>query len=458
MSEGHVLSVNPATGLRIASHPLLTDGEIDAALTTARSGARAWAAETVDARAAAFTRLSVALRLRAEPLARGITQEMGKPIVQARAEVEKCAGLCDWYADNGPAYLADRAIDVGGDGAARIVWQPLGSVLAVMPWNFPLWQVLRAAVPVMLAGNGFVLKHADNVQGSAAALTALFAEAGVPNGAFTNLNVDRKATMHLIGDPRIAAVTVTAGVAAGSAIAAEAGRHLKKSLLELGGIDPFVVLADADLDAAAEAAVRSRFLNTGQVCIAAKRWIVEQGIVAPFTERVLARVAALPVGDPMDDGTFIGPLARASARDGLDGQVRDACAAGATLLLGGEALPGDGWFYAPTVVANVSSANPVAQGEVFGPVGCILTAEDLDDAVRIANDTAFGLSAAVWSDDQGRGNAVARRMEAGAVFVNGISASDPRVPIGGVKQSGYGRELSWPGLYEFANAKTIWTR
>jgi acyl-CoA reductase-like NAD-dependent aldehyde dehydrogenase len=451
-------SINPATGLLIERYALLNDAEIDAAMTTAEAGARAWAAMPVDGRAGQLSRLAIMLRERAEDLACLITAEMGKPIAQARGEVEKCAGLCDWYAANGPTHLADQRLPVDDDGEAILCWQPVGIVLAVMPWNFPLWQAMRAAVPIMLAGNGFVLKHADNVQGCAHALASAFVEAGFPAGAFTNLPIGRDASMRLIGDRRVAAVTVTAGVGAGAAIAAEAGRHIKKSLLELGGIDPFIVLADADLDAAADAAVRSRFLNSGQVCIAAKRWIVEEAIAAAFTDKVVERTAALKVGDPMDEANFIGPLSRERGRQEVDRQIRDTIDAGGRLLLGGEALPGEGYYYAPTILAGVSPTMAASCQELFGPAAAILTVPDADAAVTMANDSAFGLSAALWTNDAAKGQALARRIETGAVFVNGISASDPRVPIGGVKQSGYGRELSWLGLHEFANAKTIWAR
>ena len=313
-------------------------------------------------------------------------------------------------------------------------------------------------MPILLAGNGFVLKHADNVLGCAALLTEAIAEAGVADGAFVHCPVAQDAIPRIIADRRIAAVTVTAGVAAGAAVAAEAGRHIKKSVLELGGVDPFVVLADADVDAAADAAVRSRFLNSGQVCIAAKRWIVEAPVIARFTERVVALTAALPVGDPADAATFIGPLARARGRDELHRGAEASVAAGARRLLGGEARPGAGNFYAPTILADVTPDMAAGCDELFGPVAAIMAADDADHAIALANTTDLGLSAALWSGDPARADRLARRIEAGAVFVNGISASDPRVPIGGVRKSGYGRELSWFGLREFCNAKLIWAR
>lgn len=453
-----VSSRNPATGRVIAEHDLLSGAAIDAALERAWRGWNAWRDRPVEHRAGRLHALAAILRERSDTLAGLIVAEMGKPIVQARAEVEKCAGLCDWYAQNGPAMLSDERLPVEDDGTATLVWQPISPILAVMPWNFPLWQALRAAVPILLAGNGFVLKHADNVLGCAAALEQAVAAAGVDDGAFLHLPIAQDDLADVIADRRIAAVTVTAGIAAGSAIAAEAGRHLKKSVLELGGIDPFVVLADADLEAAAQAAVKSRFLNTGQVCIAAKRLIVEAGVHDAFVARVVELTAALVVGDPTDAATFIGPLARARGRDDLDRQVRASIAAGAQLLLGGEALPGPGSYYAPTVLSGVTPGMSAACEEVFGPVAAILRADDADHAVELANGTDYGLSAALWSSDRERGQSLARRIRAGAVFVNGISASDPRVPIGGVGKSGYGRELSFFGPREFANAKLVWAR
>lgn len=453
-----VPSRNPATGAVIAEHELLAGAGIEAALERAWIGWTAWRERPIAHRAARLRALATVLRDRSDVLARTITAEMGKPIVQARAEVEKCAGLCDWYATNGPAMLADERLPVNDDGTATLVWQSIGPILAVMPWNFPLWQALRAAVPILLAGNGFVLKHADNVLGCAAALTEAIAAAGIDDGAFVHLPIAQDDLSSVIADRRIAAVTVTAGIAAGAAIAAEAGRHLKKSVLELGGIDAFVVLADADVEAAAKAAVTSRFLNTGQVCIAAKRLIVAAPIHDAFVARVVELTAALVIGDPTDDATFIGPLARARGRDDLDRQVRASIAAGAHLLLGGEPLPGAGSYYAPTVLSGVTPDMTAACEELFGPVAAILRADDADHAIALANATDYGLSAALWTGDAERGDALARRIRAGAIFVNGISASDPRVPIGGIGKSGYGRELSFFGPREFANAKLVWAR
>lgn len=451
-------SINPATGETIAEHALLEGVAIDAALEHAWQGWLVWREIPLGIRAERLRTLGDVLRARETVLADAIVREMGKPITQARAEVAKCAALCDWYAEHGPAYLADERLPVTDDGAALVAWQPIGPVLAVMPWNFPLWQVLRAAVPILLAGNGFVLKHADNVLGCADLLAEAITDAGVADGAFVHCPVAQDAIAAIIADRRIAAVTVTAGVAAGAAVAAAAGQHIKKSVLELGGVDPFVVLADADIDAAAEAAVRSRFLNSGQVCIAAKRWIVEAPVVTRFTDRAVELTAALRVGDPADAATFIGPLARARGRDDLHRGVERSVADGARLLLGGSALAGPGNFYAPTILADVTPDMAAGCDELFGPVAAIMTATDAEQAITLANATDYGLSAALWTGDAARADRLARRIEAGAVFVNGISASDPRVPIGGIRKSGYGRELSWFGVREFCNAKLIWAR
>ncbi|MBJ6123739.1 aldehyde dehydrogenase family protein [Sphingomonas mollis] len=453
-----ITSINPATGEPIGDHALLDAAGIDIALDRAWAGWHAWRPVPVAMRGERMQRLGAILRRDAEAFARTIVGEMGKPISQARGEVEKCAGLCDWYAANGAAMLADEPLPVHDDGAATLVWQPIGLVFAVMPWNFPIWQVLRAAVPILLSGNGFVLKHADNVLDCAGLLADAVIEAGFPEGVFTNLPIAQDDIPRVIADQRIAAVTVTAGVAAGAAIAAEAGRHIKKSVLELGGIDPFIVLADADIDAAAKAAVRSRFLNTGQVCIAAKRLIVEASVVEVFTEKVVALTKALTIGDPMNADTFIGPMARARGRDELHRQVCASVAQGARLRIGGQAMDRPGNYYLPTVLTGVEPGMTAAREELFGPVAVIMTASDAEHAVAIANGTEFGLSAALWTSDAERGQRLARDIEAGAVFVNGISASDPRVPIGGIGKSGYGRELSWFGLREFANAKLVWTR
>ena len=451
-------SVNPATGEEIARYPHDDTHAQDTAVAAAATAQKMWAALPVTERQRHLAQLGAILRAEIDTLAGSITAEMGKTITAARAEVNKCAVLCDWYAANSAVLLADETPDIGADGTACISYLPLGLIFAVMPWNFPLWQVLRAAVPIMAAGNGFILKHADNVQGSARLLAAAIAKTGMPEGLFGVLNIRRDDVPRLIADPRIAGVTVTSGVAAGAAVASEAGRHLKKSLLELGGSDPFIVLADADLDRAVPAAIEARFQNCGQVCIAAKRIIVEEPVFEEFTRRFVAAARALPQGDPASDGTRIGPMARTRLRTELHNQVTRSLEMGAQLLLGGEIPDGPGSYYPATVLIDVTPDMPVAREETFGPVAPLIKARTADEAVRIANDSDFGLSSAVWGGDESQATRVAEMLETGGVFINGISASDPRVPIGGIKQSGYGRELSHFGLHEFCNAKLIWKR
>lgn len=452
------VSVNPATGEEIARYPHDDAEAQDAVVAAAVKAQKTWAGWSAIERQQHFAELAAILRQEIDLFAASITAEMGKTITAARAEVSKCAILCDWYASHSAALLADEKPNVGSDGDARISYLPLGLIFAVMPWNFPLWQVLRAAVPIMAAGNGFVLKHADNVQGCARLLAGAIAKTGMPEGLFSVLNIRRDAVSRLIADPRIAGVTVTSGVAAGAAVASEAGRHLKKSLLELGGSDPFIVLADSDLDRAVPAAIEARFQNCGQVCIAAKRIIVEEPIFEEFTRRFIAAAKALPQGDPAQAGTRIGPMARTRLRNELHEQVTRSLEMGAELLLGGEIPNGPGSFYPATVLIGVTPDMPVAREETFGPVAPIIKAKNAEDAIRIANDSDFGLSGAVWGSDVSKVTEVAEMLETGGVFINGISASDPRVPIGGIKQSGYGRELSHFGLREFCNAKLIWRR
>lgn len=452
------ISINPATGEEIARYPHHDAAEQERIVAAAWAGFAIWRSTDVSIRASTLARLGDILRERSDELANLITAEMGKPVVGARGEVVKCANLCDWYAANAVDLLKDERPDVAGDGTAVISYLPLGPVLAVMPWNFPLWQVLRAAIPIIVAGNAFVLKHADNVQGCAFALADAFAAAGLPDGVFGVLNIDREALPDLIADRRIAAVTVTAGVAAGSAIAAEAGRNLKKSVLELGGSDPFIILADADLDRAVAAAVEARFQNSGQVCIAAKRLIVERSIAEEFTDRFVKAVRALRHGDPRDPDTKLGPLARHRQRAELHQQVTHSLELGAKLLLGGSVPDGSGAYYPATVLSHVTPDMPVFREETFGPVAALIIADDANHAVRLANDSEYGLSGALWSADENRAAELALQIETGAIFVNGIAASDPRVPIGGIKHSGYGRELSYFGVREFCNVQLRWIR
>lgn len=449
------LSVNPASGRTIEHFPYLSGPAVEQALNQAWQCFQDWRWTPVAERAAGLESLARGLEAHITPLAETITAEMGKPIAQAKAEVKKCAALCFWYAEHGPAMLADEETSVA-NGKAKIAWSPLGPILAVMPWNLPLWQVLRASVPILMAGNVVVLKPARNVTRCALNLQQLCAEVGLPVSLLSVLNISQTQVAEVIADRRIAAVTVTGSVAAGAAVAAQAGRALKKSVLELGGSDPFIVLADADLDAAVDAALLSRFLNTGQVCIAAKRLLVERSIVAAFTEKLVSRVKALKLGDPRDPDSFLGPLARSDLRSALHQQVHSSLEQGARLLCGGRAMAGEGFFYAATVLADVVPGMAVFDEETFGPVAAITQVSDAEEAIGLANHSDYGLSAALWTRDLDRAQTLARRLETGAVFINGYSASDPKVPIGGVKNSGYGRELSYFGLREFCNPKTIW--
>ena len=451
----HAISVNPATGETLSTLPWATESDVNAAIALADSGYRRWKTLTVSQRADALRQVGRTLRHRAEEMALTITREMGKPIAQARGEVAKSAGLCDWYAEHGPAMLASEPTMVE-DGKATIEYRPLGPIAAVMPWNFPLWQVMRGAVPILLAGNSYLLKHAPNVTGCAALIGEIFREAGIPQGVFGWVNASNDGVSQMINDPRIAAITLTGSMRAGRAIGAQAGAALKKCVLELGGSDPFIVLNDADLDEAVKAAAIGRYQNTGQVCAAAKRFIVEAGIAEAFTAKFVAAAAALKMGNPEDEQNYLGPMARADLRDELHDQVTATLREGATLLLGGEKIAGAGNYYAPTVLGNVTPEMTAFRQEMFGPVAAITVARDADHALMLANDSDFGLSATVYTGDAAVAERFSRELECGGVFINGYSASDARVAFGGVKKSGFGRELSHFGLHEFCNAQTVW--
>ncbi|MDR6614655.1 succinate-semialdehyde dehydrogenase [Klebsiella sp. 1400] len=447
--------MNPTTGETLSSLPWASEQQVDSAIALAERGYRQWRNVSVAARAAALRKVGSVMRDRGEALAQMISLEMGKPIAQARGEVAKSANLCDWYAEHGPAMLNTEATLVE-DNKAVIEYRPMGAILAIMPWNFPVWQVLRGAVPILLAGNSYLLKHAPNVLGSAAMIGEIFAAAGVPEGVFGWVNATNDGVSQMINDPRIAAVTVTGSVRAGKAIGAQAGAALKKCVLELGGSDPFIVLNDADLDEAVKAAVIGRYQNTGQVCAAAKRFIVEAGIAAAFTQKFVAAVAALKMGDPRDEQNYIGPMARFDLRDELHEQVRATLKEGAILLLGAEKIEGAGNYYAPTVLGNVTAEMTGFREELFGPVATITEARDADHALALANDSEFGLSATVYTASETQARRFADELECGGVFINGYCASDARVAFGGVKKSGFGRELSHFGLHEFCNVQTVW--
>ncbi|MBS0892865.1 aldehyde dehydrogenase family protein [Tatumella sp. JGM130] len=451
----YAISVNPATGEELARYPFQGSADIESSLQRSADALKVWRVTPMETRVTVLRTLATRLRERCEALAQMMTLEMGKPVVQARAEVNKCAQVCEWYADNGPAVLAAQPTQVENQQA----WQefrPLGTILAVMPWNFPYWQVLRGAAGMLLAGNTYVLKHAPNVMGCATLLQEVMNSVGFPQGTFELLNVDNDGVSQLIKDPRVAAVAVTGSVRAGAAIATQAGAALKKSVLELGGSDPFIVLADADLDEAVKAAVAGRYQNTGQVCMAAKRFIIEAPVAEEFETRFTAAVQALKIGDPLDETTYLGPMARFDLRDELHQQVQDTLKQGARLVCGGEKIAGTGNYYAPTILADVSEQMTAFREEIFGPVAALTVARDAEHALALANNSEFGLSATVWTADEALADHFADSLETGAVFINGYGASDPRVTIGGVKKSGYGRELNHFGLHEFCNIQTVW--
>ena len=450
-----ITSVNPATEEVLARFDAFTPDDVDRALDEAQDAFMAWRDRTIADRAVPVRRLATLLRERADKYGRLITIEMGKPIAEATAELEKCAWGAEHYAEHAARYLADEVIESSAQRSI-VAFEPLGIVLAVMPWNFPFWQVIRFAAPALMAGNAAVLKHASNVPQCALAIEEVIRDAGFPEGLLRTVLVAGSAVEPVIADPRIRAVTLTGSSDTGSRIAELAGRALKKSVLELGGSDPYIVLADADLDAAAKVGARARNQNAGQSCIAAKRFIAVESIAPDFERRFAAEVEALRVGDPLDPKTQIGPLARADLRETLERQVSESVRMGARVLTGGQRGRGKGWYYQPTVLANVTEDMPVFKEETFGPVAAVLRVRDSDDAVRVANDSSYGLGASLWTRDLKLGEALARKIESGSVFVNGMVASDPRLPFGGIKRSGYGRELSSYGIKEFVNVQTIW--
>ena len=448
-------SINPTTGDTLREYPEPGPAEVERRLALAAKAFEAWRETAVAARAERMRAVARALRSGSDRFARLMTLEMGKPIGAAEAEIDKCALTCDYFAAHAEGFLAPEP--VASDAVRSVIrYEPLGAVLAVMPWNFPFWQVFRAAVPALMAGNVVVLKHASNVPGCALAIEEVFTGAGLPGGTFTTLLVASDRVAALVDHESIRAVSLTGSEPAGRALAARAGAALKKTVLELGGSDPFIVLADADPEAVAAQAVTARVQNNGQSCIAAKRFIVEAPIAERFTRAFAERMAALVVGDPLDRAIAVGPLARDDLRDTLDRQVRESLAVGARLLAGGGRRPGPGFFYAPTVLADAGPGCPVFDEETFGPVAAVTRAADAGEAVTLANRSRFGLGASVWTGDPTRGEALAATLEAGLVFVNGIVKSDPRLPFGGIKASGYGRELSLAGIREFVNLKTVW--
>jgi succinate-semialdehyde dehydrogenase/glutarate-semialdehyde dehydrogenase len=452
-------SVNPATGALLREWPEDSPADVERRLAAAEAASADWAIAPFADRAAPLRAAAAALRQRADALARLMASEMGKPLPQGRAETEKCAWVCDWYAREAERFLAPEPAAVEG-GDAFVAFRPLGTVLGIMPWNFPLWQVIRFAAPALMAGNAVLVKHAPSVQGCAGAIDDVFRGAGLPEGLFASLRISEARTEAVLRDPRVAAVTLTGSPRAGRAVAAIAGSELKKSVLELGGSDPYVVLEDADVEAAAEACVTSRLINGGQSCVSAKRFVVVAPLVDRFTELVTERMKAKVPGDPLGGADpDLGPLARADLRDALHDQVRRTVAAGARLLLGGKVPERAGAWYPPTVLAAVPEGSPAHVEETFGPVAAVVPARDEDDAVRLANASPYGLGAAVFTRDRARGERIAvERLQAGCCFVNDFVRSDPRLPFGGIKHSGYGRELSAFGIREFVNVKAVFVK
>ncbi|WP_419729479.1 NAD-dependent succinate-semialdehyde dehydrogenase [Lichenicola sp.] len=458
MSDQAAISRNPATGEDIQRFAFQDVAAVGQLLADADRAFRAWRDVPVGRRAAVYGRLAAIMRERRDAVAAVITAEMGKTLKEAAAEIEKCAATAAWFGEHGPAMLADEPVGVEGDDQVHVSYLPIGTVLGIMPWNFPFWQTIRAAVPIMLSGNGFMLKHAPNVMACAYLMQEMWEQAGLPHGVFSVLNVGTDAIEAVIADRRIAAVTLTGSMRAGAAVAAIAGKHLKKSVLELGGADPFIVLADADIEQAVKFAIAGRFANAGQVCLAAKRLILEAPIAERFTTLFLDAVRGIKAGDPTDEASTIGPIARADLRDGVHDQVARSVAAGARLLAGGHMIDGPGFFYEPTVLGDVTPGMAAFDEEVFGPVAALVLARDTEHAIELANASDYGLSGNLWTADTGKAARIARRLETGGVFINGFTASNPRTPVGGVKNSGYGRELSHFGIREFVNAQTVWTR
>ena len=426
-----IRTIDPASGEPLAEYETHGRELVETALAEAAAAFPAWRDAGFSERAALFVKIAGHLRARKADLGTLITREMGKPLAEAEAEVEKCAAGCDYYAKHAVEMLADEHVRSNA-AESYVSFNPLGVVLAIMPWNFPFWQVFRFAAPGLMAGNVAVLKHAANVTGCALEIERIFTACGAPKGVFATIVVAGKDMEAVVADPRVAAVTLTGSEAAGSAVASAAGKQIKKSVLELGGSDAFIVLADADLDAAAATAVKGRFQNTGQSCIAAKRFIVEDAVYDAFLDKFVERARKLVVGDPLDRGTQIGPLARRDLRDAVDQQVRDSVAQGARVVLGGTPLDRPGYYYAPTILADVTPAMTAFREETFGPAAAVIRARDAEHAVELANDSAFGLGGNLWTTDPARGRALARRIETGAVFINGMTASDPRLPFGGV--------------------------
>jgi len=446
---------NPATGELIKTYQTHSAAAVSTIIEQTHTTWNSWKTTTFQHRRQLMHQAAQVLRENLEEYATLMTLEMGKVITGARAEVEKCAWVCDYYADNAESFLKDEMVETNAS-KSFISYEPIGIVLAIMPWNFPFWQVFRFAAPALMAGNAGLLKHASNVPGCALAIEDVFRKAGFPEHLFSTLMIPASAVEPVIANQHVRAVTLTGSEAAGMQVASVAGRELKKSVLELGGSDPYIVLEDANIDVCVRTAAQARMINTGQSCIAAKRFIVVESMAAEFEAKQTAIMANMSVGDPLDERTQVGPMARIDLRDELHAQVSSTIKAGGRLVLGGEPIKGPGAYYASTVVADVKRGMSLYHEETFGPVSAIITVQDAEEAITVANDSDFGLGGSLWTQDLALGEAMARQIESGAVFVNGMTVSDPRMPFGGVKRSGYGRELSRYGIREFVNIKSIW--
>lgn len=450
-------TIHPATGQSLETFAGWDRKAIDGVLQQAQEAGPIWSARPLPERCRLLQALARQLRERKEDLARLITLEMGKLLTEARAEIEKCAWVCEYYAEHAPRFLADEVIESDAR-RSYVTLQPLGAVLAIMPWNFPFWQVFRFCAPALVVGNTALLKHAPNVPQCALAIEQAVLEAGFPQGVFRSLLMTPAQAAEVIADPRVHGVTLTGSEAAGREVAKCAGQHLKKTVLELGGADPFIVLADADLEQTVPVAVQSRLINAGQSCIAAKRFIVAEEVADEFVARFQAGLEALKPGDPFDEQTTLAPLARLDLRERLQQQVSESIQQGAVAVMGCRPLAGPGAYYAPSILDRVQPGMAAFEEELFGPVAAITRVADEAEAVAMANLSHYGLGGSIWSREVARAERLALQLQCGAVFVNGLVKSDPRLPFGGIKCSGYGRELSWHGVREFANQKTVWIK
>lgn len=452
-----IQTINPATGKIEKTYVEFSKDEIKNSIDQAQQTFLKWKATDLSERSRLMKNAALVMKNKRDEYAYIITTEMGKPINQAIAEVEKCAWVCEYFADNADGMLTKEKIETDGS-ESYVEFNPLGIILAVMPWNFPFWQVFRFAAPSLMAGNVGLLKHSSNVPMCALAIEQIFINAGFPKNVFKTLLIGSEPVKDIIKDPRVKAATLTGSEPAGRKIAEACGKELKKSVLELGGSDPFIVLDDVDLDETASIAVKARLINNGQSCIASKRFIVVEKIYESFTQKFVNAMNQVKIGDPMDESVELGPIAREDLLYELDSLVKESVSKGAKILTGGKVLPGKGYYYAPTILDNLKKGMPAYDDEIFGPVASLIKAKDAEDAVRIANDSPFGLGASIWTKDINKAKRMATEIESGCVFINGMVKSDPRLPFGGIKNSGYGRELSHYGIKEFVNIKSVWIK